>query len=118
MLKIAFIIHAKSKNKKNLLNDIKTHFALPEFEVGVYETEYYQHSITLAETAANNGYTHIIACGGDGTVNEALNGIIRSGKPNIQLGLLPQGSGNDFITLFLCTVAFSLLALWRRYMLN
>lgn len=38
-------------------------------------------------------HTHIIACGGDGTVSKAANGLIGS---NAILGVIPLGSGNDF----------------------
>ncbi|MEX0843687.1 MAG: diacylglycerol kinase family protein [Balneolaceae bacterium] len=38
-------------------------------------------------------YSHIIACGGDGTVNQVANGIIGS---SAIMGVLPLGSGNDF----------------------
>ena len=39
----------------------------------------------------------IIVIGGDGTINEAVNGLIRSGKSHyLPLGLIPSGSGNAF----------------------
>lgn len=38
-------------------------------------------------------FTHVIACGGDGTVNRAANGVIGS---TATLGVIPIGSGNDF----------------------
>jgi len=51
----------------------------------------------LAESATNDSFTHIIACGGDGTLNEVLNGILKTKQSNLKLGLIPNGSGNDFI---------------------
>lgn len=53
------------------------------------------HAIELAEQAANAGRQFIIACGGDGTINEVANGILRSGK-DVELGVLPSGTGGDF----------------------
>jgi YegS/Rv2252/BmrU family lipid kinase len=97
MLKLAFIVHGKSKRKKHLLKEIQMLFSEDKFQTKVFETSYFQHAIFLAERIANEGFTHIIACGGDGTLNEVLNGIIKSGNKNIKLGLLPRGSGNDFI---------------------
>lgn len=41
------------------------------------------------------GATRIIVGGGDGSVHEAINGILESGQPTA-LGLVPSGSGNDF----------------------
>ncbi len=49
----------------------------------------------LAERAARAGRSFIIACGGDGTINEVANGIIRSGV-DVELGIVPSGTGGDF----------------------
>ena len=42
----------------------------------------------------------VYACGGDGTLNEAAQGIYLSGNQNVSLGFLPIGSGNDFLRSF------------------
>ncbi len=44
--------------------------------------------------AARDGRERVVAVGGDGTVQEALNGIMRGGGA-CQLGLVPVGTGND-----------------------
>jgi len=49
----------------------------------------------LAGEAARKGAKFIIACGGDGTVSEVANGILSSGK-DVELGILPSGTGGDF----------------------
>ncbi len=49
----------------------------------------------IAERLAAEGATRIVVGGGDGSVHEAVNGILESGKP-AALGLVPTGSGNDF----------------------
>jgi YegS/Rv2252/BmrU family lipid kinase len=49
----------------------------------------------LAGDAARKGAKLIIACGGDGTVAEVANGILSSGK-DVELGILPSGTGGDF----------------------
>jgi len=49
----------------------------------------------LANEAARKGAKLIIACGGDGTVSEVANGILSSGK-DVELGILPGGTGGDF----------------------
>ena len=48
----------------------------------------------FAEEAASDGTRFIIACGGDGTLHEVVNGIAT--VPDIILGVLPCGRGNDF----------------------
>src|SRR5215510_3453501 len=58
-------------------------------------TEGHGHAIELAGEAARKGAKLIIACGGDGTVSEVANGILSSGK-DVELGILPSGTGGDF----------------------
>src|SRR5689334_3080726 len=58
-------------------------------------TEAPGHATTLAADAARKGVKFIIACGGDGTVSEVANGILSSGK-DVELGILPSGTGGDF----------------------
>jgi diacylglycerol kinase (ATP) len=48
-----------------------------------------------AASAQANGCDAVIAAGGDGTLNEVLNGCMRAGG-SITLGLIPLGTGNDF----------------------
>ena len=48
---------------------------------------------TLARRAADKGFEKIVAAGGDGTVNEVVNGLVGSGAT---LGLLPMGTVNVF----------------------
>lgn len=57
------------------------------------------HAIEIASQAAKDGYPVIIAAGGDGTVNEVINGLMITNKTQIstsKLGVLPIGRGNDF----------------------
>lgn len=53
----------------------------------------------LARTLADNGYRTIVVVGGDGALNDAVNGIMNSSAPDrehIALGIIPNGIGNDF----------------------
>lgn len=55
------------------------------------------HAGILVATAARQGYDAVVACGGDGTVNEVLNALM--GLPSGErpaLALLPGGTGDDF----------------------
>ena len=53
-----------------------------------------------AEDAVRDGYDHLFVGGGDGTLNEALNGVARlpHGFSQITFGVIPLGTGNDFAT--------------------
>ena len=53
----------------------------------------------LAGILANTGYRTIVVVGGDGALNDAINGIMSSTAPDkgqIALGIIPNGIGNDF----------------------
>src|ERR1044071_3290515 len=58
-------------------------------------TKHRGDAAALATEAARKGAKFIIACGGDGTVSEVANGILSSGK-DVELGVLPSGTGGDF----------------------
>ncbi|MDD4229865.1 MAG: diacylglycerol kinase family lipid kinase [Dehalococcoidales bacterium] len=61
-------------------------------------TRYRGHGIELAHAASTDGYNFIIVVGGDGTVNEAANGILNSpNRENTTLGVINTGTGSDFI---------------------
>jgi diacylglycerol kinase (ATP) len=49
----------------------------------------------LAKEAVLQGYKYIIAAGGDGTLNEIVNGVATRAA-GVRVGLLPLGTGNDF----------------------
>jgi YegS/Rv2252/BmrU family lipid kinase len=54
-------------------------------------------AVTLAAEAAEAGFSTVVAGGGDGTVNEVVQGIDRAGAlEDVELGILPLGTGNNF----------------------
>ena len=60
-------------------------------------TVYPGHGIDLAKQAGEQGYDMVIAIGGDGTVHEVVNGLMRVPEDKRPiLGVVPVGSGNDF----------------------
>jgi YegS/Rv2252/BmrU family lipid kinase len=64
------------------------------------ETEFTGHAIELTQAAIHKGYRKIMAIGGDGTVNEVLNGIYRQQivKPiEVAFAFIPVGTGNDWV---------------------
>lgn len=50
----------------------------------------------LALQAATEGFATVAAAGGDGTVHEVANGLLRSERRDIVLAILPAGSANDY----------------------
>jgi YegS/Rv2252/BmrU family lipid kinase len=72
-------------------SDLRTHFGA--FSVAF--TKARGDGIEIAKRAASAGREFIIACGGDGTINEVANGILESGR-DVELGVLPSGTGGDF----------------------
>ena len=64
-----------------------------EHELEVVETHRRGHATRFAQGAASRGVDVVIALGGDGTVNEVANGLVRS---QTALGVLPGGSTNVF----------------------
>ncbi|HEY3418007.1 MAG TPA: diacylglycerol kinase family protein [Armatimonadota bacterium] len=67
-------------------------------EVDCAFTEYPGHAVTLAREACGR-YTTLVAAGGDGTVNEVASGILLSAAPDVTLGVIPLGTGNDVAQL-------------------
>ena len=61
-------------------------------------TERHGHAEQLAEAAARAGWPAVLAAGGDGTLHEVANGLMRAadGGESTPLGIVAAGSGNDF----------------------
>jgi len=76
---------------------LKTRLSLDSVEW--CETQHPGHGKELAADATAKGYDHIFAAGGDGTINEVVNGIMSATegkKKRPTLGVLPFGTSNDF----------------------
>jgi len=78
---------------------LKAYYAESEEDFEIVVTSKQGDATEFARNYASKGEPiRIFAGGGDGTVNEVLNGIV--GYENVFLGVLPYGSGNDFVRLF------------------
>ncbi len=108
-MKLAFLINGTARKLELLTKSIESVFK--EQHPKLFISEKAGHITQLAQTAISRGYDTIIICGGDGTLNEGINGIIQSFKTGlgdsydsfdwesiskIKVGVLPSGSGNDF----------------------
>ena len=101
-----------TKSYKIILNPTAGHGnglkALPKIEqlftqsgvsFDLLRTEHPGHGIELTRQAVKEGYQVIVAAGGDGTVNEVINGLMHSkleGTAIPPMGVLCVGRGNDF----------------------
>jgi diacylglycerol kinase (ATP) len=57
--------------------------------------------IRIAERAAGMGAEKVVVVGGDGTVNEAVNGLLAAGAGHeVELAVIPRGTGTDFVRTF------------------
>lgn len=68
-------------------------------DLSVHRTAGPGDATRLARLAADSGAERILAAGGDGTLNEVLNGLAPDFR--VGLGLLPLGTGNDFVRTLL-----------------
>ncbi|ACC97598.1 Kinase family protein [Elusimicrobium minutum Pei191] len=87
-----FIVNPNSGAKKDgaeFALTVKNFF--PEAEVKF--TERAGHAGEIAAHAAAKGYKSVIACGGDGTINETASALKNT---DTALGIIPRGSGNGF----------------------
>lgn len=74
-------------------------FQLP-LPADVLETKAPGHAIELTRQAIKQGARTIIAVGGDGTINEVVNGFFENEKPispDVELSIVPRGTGSDFM---------------------
>lgn len=68
-----------------------------ELKLDVEFTRHRGHATALAAQARSDGLDLVIALGGDGTVNEVVNGLLRGGaRPDTMLGVIPAGDANVF----------------------
>jgi diacylglycerol kinase family enzyme len=79
--------------------DVLAHALGSEADLDVVETENRGHAAALACRAMRNGTDVVVALGGDGTVNEVINGLLTDGVHDgvPALGMVPAGSTNVFV---------------------
>lgn len=101
MKKMTFIVNPFSGKMKiqSILLDIIKLFNEAGYSTQVCTTLNHGHAVQLSAEVPED--TDIIVCsGGDGTLNEVITGLLKSGKSNIPIGYLPAGSTNDFASTF------------------
>ncbi len=90
---LVFIINPKSgvDRQKAIQHAIDTTLDFNQFTYEIQHTEYAKHGIELAKQAATNGAFAVVAVGGDGSVNDVVNGLLGT---DTALAIIPKGSGN------------------------
>jgi diacylglycerol kinase family enzyme len=99
------IVNPRASSTTQLRRDVIAHALASQADLEVVETRYRGHAAALAAAAVADGHGVLFTLGGDGTVNETVNGILRApaglagGEANDQLPALaplPGGNANVF----------------------
>jgi YegS/Rv2252/BmrU family lipid kinase len=81
----------RAREQTDLINTLGRRYG----ELDIFPTKRPGHAVELAASAAAEGYDRVAAAGGDGTVHEVVNGLVRNDRAVLPLGIIPIGSGND-----------------------
>jgi diacylglycerol kinase family enzyme len=87
------IVNPYATTVSDRLRNLVVYALQGRYEVDAIDTEAPGHATELCREAAHEGYDVVVAFGGDGTVNEAANGLLGSPTP---LCCLPGGSANVY----------------------
>lgn len=87
--------HAGKQRIARQLSDVVYLFATAGYEVTVHPT-LYRGDATRAAAEEGHKYDHVVCCGGDGTLNEVVTGLLAHPDVLPTLGYLPAGTTNDF----------------------
>jgi YegS/Rv2252/BmrU family lipid kinase len=86
-------------NAEKILPTVKELFSRHQFDFDLMLTERPGHALEIAKEQAEAGRSLIIGAGGDGTMNEVINGLMRAETLDQRkpvMAVLPVGRGNDF----------------------
>jgi len=90
--------HGGLKKALGILEKVQPIFEGNGDSLTIIETEYAGHARDLANTVDFNGYDGFCAIGGDGTMHEIINGMMkRSHQRRLPIGLITGGTGNSFM---------------------
>ena len=108
-MRALLIVNPYATSTTPVRREVITHALASELDLDVVQTRYRGHAAHVAEGAAREGIGLVLTLGGDGTVNEAVNGILgacppaaarQDGTPGAEaplLAALPGGNANVFI---------------------
>ncbi len=95
-MKMLFIYNPRAGKTqiRNKLSDILEIFAKAGYEITVYPTQKREDALELVQNRSGD-YNLVVCSGGDGTLDEVVTGMMRSGF-STPIGYIPAGSTNDF----------------------
>jgi diacylglycerol kinase family enzyme len=94
--RMLIVVNPYATTVSDRLRHLILHALEARYEVDAVDTEAPGHATELCREAAHEGYDVVVAFGGDGTVNEAANGLVGSPTP---LCALPGGSTNVYVRM-------------------
>src|ERR1700712_3100986 len=90
------IVNPYATTVSDRLRNLVVYALQGRYDVEAIDTNGRNHATSLAREAALEGYDVVVAFGGDGTLNEAANGLVGSDTP---LTMLPGGATNVYCRL-------------------
>lgn len=98
-MRALLVVNHKATTTSGRTRDVLIHALRSDLKLDVAETQYRGHARVLAQEAARDGSVDlVVALGGDGTVNEVVNGLLAHGPGEKvpRLAVVPGGSTNVF----------------------
>ena len=98
MKKVCCIVNPVSGLKKSLkvYYEAKNHFEESKFNTSLFVSKYPNHIKEYVSKIDKNLFDRIVIFGGDGTINEVVNGLYDSNNlQSFKIGVIPTGSGNS-----------------------
>jgi len=89
------IVNPYATSTTPVRREVITHALASELDLDVVQTRYRGHAAHVAEGAAREGFGLVLTLGGDGTVNEVVNGILRARPPGAGPGGAEPGGAPD-----------------------
>ncbi len=97
-MRALLVVNPKATATTPGLRDVLTHALASEIKLDVVQTEARGHASSLARQAVDDGLDVVVVLGGDGTVNEVVNGLLTDGPAAglPALAVVPGGNANVF----------------------
>lgn len=98
-MRAVLIVNPNATSTTPATRDLLAHALESRVKLTVIHTDHRGHAVEIGREAAADGVEVLIVHGGDGTVNEVVNGILEVGGPGVgapAVGVVPGGSANVF----------------------